>query len=86
VTAEQPPVVQPQPVPMSFGVGVVQDPLGNKLIVLQLQHPMGSTVLFFDLESAASLAGQVRAAVKQAGTSLILPAAGLAMPMNGHHK
>lgn len=69
---EQPQVVQPQPVPQTFVVQVINTPDMTMLVALQVMSPTGSHVSFLSADDAMSLAAQIEQAATHARTGLIV--------------
>lgn len=72
---EQPQVVQPQPVPQTFVVQVINTPDAAMLVALQVMSPTGSHVSFLSADDALALAAQIEQAATHARTGLIVAGA-----------
>ena len=63
-------LVMPQAVPMAFQIGTAQDNQGNKFVRLTIQHPMGNTELFLQVEGADQIGDAIKNAARLARTGL----------------
>jgi hypothetical protein len=76
-------IPQPQPLPERWDIAVAQLSDGSKQVVVQISGPAGTKVSFLPPDVAAQVSYQLKDAVRQARSGLIVPA-GVQLP-NGHH-
>jgi hypothetical protein len=76
INGAQPQIVQPQPAPMTWQIAQVEVN-GQKLIVLQVHHRLGTFTAFLDLVFAKNIAAQIDNAATQAGSGIIVPPPGM---------
>lgn len=75
--AEQPPSIPPSPLPTMWAVATVDMSDGERKVLVQIQTPQGSTVLFFDPKSAMQFGAALASNGRGASSGLILPPGGL---------
>lgn len=81
---QQPPQhVPPNPVPTTYGTGIVTADDGTKLIMVSFSHPAGPNVFFFGADHAEKFANQVKVMAQRARSGLIVPDNG--QPIETNH-
>ena len=71
---DAPPIqVQPSPLPMQWIIATAIGQRGEKMVVLQLLTPQGSSVFFLPAESAMALGEQIYSEGQTAGSGLVVP-------------
>jgi hypothetical protein len=71
--AQQPQVIGPQPVPMTFNVEGVRADDGTPMVMLATFSFTGTSVSFLPLEIARQVSAMIAAAADQVDTGLIVP-------------
>lgn len=72
-------IVQPQPIPVTTGVGSASLPDGSPLVAVSFASFTGQSVYFLDRDQAIEFASNIRRAA-QTGPKLVAPPAGFQVP------
>lgn len=80
LVSDQPPQVQPQPVPMTFTCGPLRAESGALFVVMQVSTPTGTAVYFLDEQLARRVGAMLVDASRSSG--LIVPVVDVG---NGKH-